>query len=70
VSFSAGAVPAFAQDADTILVNGKVVTVDAQSSTRERVAVRDGVIIAVGRTTDIRKLAGPKTRTIDLQVER
>jgi predicted amidohydrolase YtcJ len=62
-----GAVPAFAQDADTILVNGKVLTVDTMSSTREAIAVRDGLIVAVGRSADIRKLAGAKTRTIDLQ---
>ena len=65
--FAADVAPASGQDADTILVNGKIVTVDAQSSTREALAVRDGVIVAVGRSADIRKLAGPKTRTIDLQ---
>ncbi|MSO30836.1 MAG: amidohydrolase [Acidobacteria bacterium] len=67
VLFGAGVAPASGQDADTILVNGKIVTVDAQSSTREALAVRDGVIVAVGRSADIRKLAGAKTRTIDLQ---
>jgi len=56
-----------AQNADTILVNGKVLTVDAQNSVREAVAVRDGKIAAVGKTADIRKLAGAKTRVIDLQ---
>ena len=41
-----------AQTPDTILVNGKIVTVDAQSSTREALAIRDGKIVAhrhVGR---------------------
>jgi predicted amidohydrolase YtcJ len=65
--FGIGIAPASGQDADTILVNGKIVTVDAQSSTREALAVRDGVIVAVGRSADVRKLAGSKTRTIDLQ---
>jgi predicted amidohydrolase YtcJ len=60
-------VPASAQDADTVLVNGKILTVDPQSSTREALAVRHGVIVAVGRSADVRKLAGAKTRVIDLQ---
>ncbi len=38
----AAAAPAFAQSPDTILVNGKILTVDAQSSVREALAVRDG----------------------------
>ena len=60
------AVPAFAQQADTILVNAKVLTVDASFSQQEALAVREGRIMAVGRTADIRKLAGPRTRTIDV----
>ena len=67
VVLGVGILPASAQDADTILVNGKIVTVDAHSSTREALAVRDGVIVALGRSADIKKLAGPKTRSIDLQ---
>ncbi len=63
--FASGA--AGAQTADTILVNGKVVTVDAQSSIREAVAVRDGRIVALGSSADIRKLAGPRSRVIDLR---
>jgi predicted amidohydrolase YtcJ len=59
------AAPAWAQAPDTVLVNGKVVTLDARSTTQEAIAVRDGRIIAVGTTADIRKLAGPATRVID-----
>ena len=61
------AAPARAQQPDTILVNGKVVTVDAAFSIQEALAVRDGRIIAVGRSADIRTLAGQGTRTIDLR---
>jgi predicted amidohydrolase YtcJ len=57
----------WAQTADTVLVNGKVVTVDGQNTVREAVAIRDGRIAAVGRSADIRKMAGPKTKVIDLQ---
>jgi predicted amidohydrolase YtcJ len=59
--------PAWSQNADTILVNGKILTVDAQFSTREAIAIRDGKISALGSNADIRKQAGPQTRVIDLQ---
>jgi predicted amidohydrolase YtcJ len=52
---------------DAVLLNGKILTVDRQFSVHEALAVRDGKIAAVGRTADIRKLAGPNTRSIDLQ---
>jgi predicted amidohydrolase YtcJ len=58
---------ASAQSPDTVMVNGKVLTVDGTFSTREALAIRDGRIAAVGTTSDIRKLAGPATRVIDLQ---
>ena len=34
---------------------------------RQARAVRDGKILAVGKTADIRKLSGPNSRVIDLQ---
>jgi predicted amidohydrolase YtcJ len=55
-----------AQDADLILINGKILTVDAAFSTRQALAVRDGKITALGTTAEIRKLAGKKTKLIDL----
>ena len=63
----AGATSAGAQAVDTILVNGKIVTVDAQSSVRSALAIRGGRIAALGTDADIRRLAGPATRVIDLQ---
>ena len=59
--------PASSQNADTILVNGKILTVDAKFSTHEAIAIRDGKIKAVGGNSEIRKQAGPQTRVIDLQ---
>lgn len=53
--------------ADTVLVHGKIVTLDGKSSIREAVAIRDGWILATGSTAEIQKLASPKTRVIDLQ---
>jgi predicted amidohydrolase YtcJ len=56
-----------AQSADTVFVNGKILTVDRQFSSAEALAVRDGKIALVGKTGDVRALAGPQTRVIDLQ---
>src|ERR1700680_615169 len=61
------AFPAWSQSADTVLVNGKIVTVDSQFSIREAIAIRDGKIMVVGGNVEVRKLAGPRTRVIDLQ---
>ena len=60
------AAPAWAQAPDTILVNGTIVTVDPASSVRQALAVRDGRILALGTTAEMRKLAAPSTRVIDL----
>jgi predicted amidohydrolase YtcJ len=55
-----------AQSADTILLNGKIVTLDAKSSVAQAVAIRDGRVMAVGANDEIRKLAGPATKTVDV----
>jgi predicted amidohydrolase YtcJ len=59
--------PATAQPADIILWNGKVVTLDGAGAVAEAIAVRDGKILAVGRTADVRGAAGADARAIDLQ---
>ena len=57
----------YAQEAaDTILLNGKIVTVDDYFSIQEAVAIRGERIAAVGSNEAIRALGGPDTRTIDL----
>ena len=61
------AAPVWAQTAETILINGKILTVDAQFSIQEALAVREGKILAIGKTADVRKLADSRTRVIDLQ---
>lgn len=50
---------------DLVVLNGKVLTVDKDFSVAEAVAARDGRVLAVGTTADIRRLAGPKTRIVD-----
>src|SRR5205085_1571828 len=52
--------------ADTILVNGHVVTVDARFSVAQAIAIAGGRFAAVGSNDAIRKLAGRQTTTIDL----
>jgi predicted amidohydrolase YtcJ len=53
------------QSADTILINGKVYTVDAKQSWTQAVAIRGEKIVAVGDDTEIEKLRGPQTKVID-----
>jgi predicted amidohydrolase YtcJ len=52
---------------DTILINGHIITVDAQFSTAQAAAISGGKFTTVGATADIRKLAGPSTTIIDLK---
>jgi predicted amidohydrolase YtcJ len=49
-----------------VLINGKVLTVDSQFSIAEAVAIRDGRILAVGTNDQIKRLAGPATRVVDV----
>src|SRR5271166_563340 len=57
---------ASAQTPDLILINGKILTVDAQDSIVEAVAITKSKIVAVGTTAEIQRRAGPATRVIDL----
>lgn len=52
---------------DTIYINGKIVTVDPAFSIAQAFAVTGDRFTAVGSTAEIRKLAGPSTRNVDLQ---
>lgn len=56
----------FAQTADLILYNGKIVTVDPKFSTARAMAVRGERIAAVGTDDQVMKLKGAGTRVIDL----
>ncbi len=52
--------------ADTILTNGKIITVDDRFSIAQAVAVKGDRVVAVGSNQDIARLAGPNTRRVDL----
>jgi len=53
-------------NADLILINGKIITVDAKDSIAQAIAISDGKILGVGSNDEIRKRAGKDTRVIDL----
>ena len=52
--------------ADTIYTNGNIYTADANDSKVEALAVKDGMIMAIGSKAEILKLEGSNTKTIDL----
>lgn len=54
------------ETADMVLINGKILTVDANDSVAEAVAIRKGKIIAVGSNGEITPRVTQDTRIIDL----
>jgi predicted amidohydrolase YtcJ len=60
------AVPAWANPADTVLLNGRIFTLDEKSSVSEALAIEGGRIAATGSSAAMRALAGPATEIIDL----
>jgi predicted amidohydrolase YtcJ len=69
ILLAASAAALHAQQAapNTILTNGKIITVDERFSIAQAVAIRGDRIIAVGTNQEITQLAGPNTRRIDLR---
>lgn len=59
--------PVVAQLPDQIFHHGKIVTVDEKFTIAEALAIRGERIQAVGSNDDVLKLAGPKTKLIDLK---
>jgi predicted amidohydrolase YtcJ len=55
-----------AQSVDTVLVNGKVITLDGRSSVAQGIAIHDGRILETGANEDVRKRADAHTKVIDL----
>ncbi len=53
--------------ADLVIVNGRLVTVDEKGTVAEAVAVKDGKIVAVGTTKQVKELANGGTKVIDLE---
>ena len=53
--------------ADTILVNGNIVTIDAKRTTAKALAIKNGIILAVGDDQTVRAKAGEGSQVIDLR---
>ena len=55
------------EHADVIYYNGKIVTEWTTHPVAEAVAIRGDKFVAVGSNAEVRKLAGPETRQVDLK---
>lgn len=66
VTFDRPRAAAQATPADTVLLNGTIITVDSKDSVAEALAIRGGRIIFVGSTSAAHKYVGGATRVIDL----
>ncbi|MCK4728735.1 MAG: amidohydrolase, partial [Desulfobacterales bacterium] len=54
-------------EADLVITNGKVITVDKDFSIKQAVAVQDGKILAVGANDEIKAFIGSNTKVLDLK---
>jgi predicted amidohydrolase YtcJ len=69
--YFAGATSAHAQQADLnspdlVVINAKVLTMDAGSSVAEAIAIKDGKILAIGSSGSVKALIGTQTRVFDV----
>ena len=58
---------AFAQNADTVFYNGRILTVDSQFRIADSLAIRADRILAVGTREEVNKAAGASARRVDLK---
>ena len=56
-----------AEPADTLLVNGRITTLDPKQPNAEAIAIRGERIVAVGSERDLSAYRGPSTRVINLE---
>jgi predicted amidohydrolase YtcJ len=52
--------------ADTVMLRGRIVTLNQNEAIVSAMAIRDGRIIATGEESEVQKLRGPKTEVMDL----
>lgn len=69
ISVSSASAPASALTGtpDMVFVNGKIITVDATDTIAQAIAIKDGIIQAVGKSDEIRARASAATQVIDLK---
>jgi predicted amidohydrolase YtcJ len=65
-NYAQGAPAAGSDSSDLILINGKIITVDAYDSVAQAIAIHNGKIVAVGTNGEMRKRAPRSARVIDL----
>ncbi|RDV26817.1 amidohydrolase [Alteromonas aestuariivivens] len=53
--------------ADRVFYNGPILTMDDSQPQAEAIAIKDGIIIAVGTEASVMKTAGSQTQRVDLQ---
>ncbi len=53
-------------EADLVLKNGNIVTLDQEQPHVRAVAIRDGRIVAMGFESAVNQLIGPQTKVVDL----
>ncbi len=62
-----GALTITIQQADLVLLNGKVITVDSEDTIVEAVAVKNGRIDKLGKNEFVKTFVGPQTLVLDLK---
>ena len=67
LSFALIACAGGSDDADLVLFNGKVITVNPSDDIAQAVAVKDGLIVAVGTDEEVLAHAGRRTQRVDLK---
>jgi predicted amidohydrolase YtcJ len=55
------------QNVDTVVTNGKILTVDAKFRIVEALAIDKGRIVASGKSAEMARYAGPNTKIIDVK---
>ena len=65
--FGVGPGAGAAEEADLILRNGKIITVDDRFTIAQAIAIKGERVLATGKNREIDKLGGARTRTIDLK---
>src|SRR4051794_18754054 len=66
VAFQTAMLAETAVVADTVLINGKIVTVDQHFSIAQAIAIREGKFLAVGSNAQIEEFSGANTVRVDL----
>ena len=55
------------QKVDTVVTNGKILTVDAEFRVVEAIAINEGRIVSRGTSAEVARYAGPNTKVIDVK---